>query len=152
MAANGSAKAGDPALRGQWGKWRGVTCSDCDQPAKLKGRCQSCYNKARWASGHRPPSVTPEQRRAARIKYRYGLTTVEYDALALAQRGLCAICGEEPTRTGSPAHWDGKLCIDHDHNTGRVRGLLCNDCNLLLKKHFTPERLRAAADYLERHA
>jgi DNA-binding sugar fermentation-stimulating protein len=46
------------------------------------------------------------------------------------QGGLCAVCKQPPTQNNTRAHWDGKLCVDHCHDTGRVRGLLCNDCNL----------------------
>lgn len=153
MAANGASTAGKTHPAGYWGKWRGVTCSadGCDEPTRSKGMCMSHYAKARWAEGHRPPSVNPKSRRNARIKYRYGITGDEYDRLVAERDGHCDICGEKPAE-GTPAHWAGKLCIDHDHASGVVRGLLCNDCNLLLKKHFEPARLRAAANYLERHA
>jgi hypothetical protein len=109
----------------------------------------SCYNKARWAAGHRPPSVNPKSRRDARIKHRYGVTGDEYDRMVAEREGRCDICGEVPA--DGPAHWGGKLCIDHDPVTGKVRGLLCNDDNLVVKQHFTSERLRSAANYLERH-
>src|SRR5438445_9289465 len=65
------------------------------------------------------------------------LSKEEYDAMSEYQRGVCAICGKEPT--------DGeRLAVDHDHATGRVRGLLCRGCNTGLG-HFTddPSRLRA---------
>lgn len=151
MAANGSAQAGVKYPDGHWGKWRGVECEEpgCTEPVSCKGVCRSHYNKRRWAEGYRPASTNAKARRAARIKHRYGITAQEYDAMVARQRGLCAICGEPPA--DGPAHWGGKLCIDHDHESGRVRELLCNDCNLIVKRHFTPERLRAAAEYLERH-
>lgn len=60
-----------------------------------------------------------------------------------AQDGVCAICHRPP---GTRA-----LHVDHDHRTGRIRGMLCYGCNrLLLIRGTTPEKLRAAADYLER--
>ena len=152
MGADGRAQGGIADPDGRWGKWRGVECSaeGCERPVSCRGLCTSHYNKARWAEGHRPPSANADSRRAARIKHRYGITAQEYDDLVAEQRGLCAICGEPPAE--GPAHWGGKLCIDHDHESGRVRGLLCNDCNLIVKQHFTPDRLRAAAEYVERHA
>lgn len=62
---------------------------------------------------------------AARIKRLYGISEVEYLALFEAQHGVCAICGT--------AHKSGRrLCIDHDHASGRIRGLLCNDCNKVI--------------------
>jgi predicted nucleic acid-binding Zn ribbon protein len=78
-------------------------------------------------------------------QYLYGITAEEYDALLAAQEGRCAICG-------SP-DWPGKgnrPHIDHDHETGRIRGLLCNNCNTGLGQFKDdPQRLRAAIRYLE---
>ena len=111
----------------------------------------SHYNKTRWAEGYRPPSVNPASRRHAHLKHRYGLTREEHDRLLAEQGGVCAVCGQPPTSANTRAHWDGKLCVDHDHDTGKVRGLLCNDCNLAVGYGKSPEILRAAARYLERH-
>src|SRR5882762_8087171 len=150
MAANGYVKAGQPYPAGYWGKWQGAACSvvDCDKPAKCKGMCNSHYNKKRWADGVRSPSVNPESRRAARLLHRYGISAADYDRMVAEQDGLCAVCKKPPTRGNTRAHWDGKLCIDHCHDTGRIRGLLCNDCNLAVGYGRTEENLRAAADYL----
>jgi len=154
MAANGSNPPASTHPDGHWGKWRGVTCSiaECDLPARCKGMCNSHYNKTRWASGHRPPSVNVASRRRARLKHRYGLTDDEVDFLINEQSGNCAICGQPPSDSNTRTHWNGKLCVDHDHDTGKVRGLLCNDCNLTVGYGKSPAILRAAADYLERHA
>ena len=154
MAANGSNPAGTKHPDGHWGKWRGVVCSvdGCDKPAICKGMCSSHYNKARWAAGYRPPSANAASRRRARLKHRYALTDDEVDFLIAEQGGCCAICGEPPSGENTRAHWGGKLCVDHDHDTGKVRGLLCNDCNLAVGYGKSPATLRAAAEYLERHA
>lgn len=73
---------------------------------------------------------------------RYGLTLEQYEAMFLAQDGKCAIC-RSPDPRGD--HWH----IDHDHDTGRVRGILCGHCNPGLG-YFgdDPERLAAAIQYL----
>jgi hypothetical protein len=62
--------------------------------------------------------------RAASLR-RYGITPEQYDALLEAQDGRCAICGETPS--GRQAA--GRLHVDHCHETGRIRGLLCVRCN-----------------------
>jgi hypothetical protein len=76
----------------------------------------------------------------------YGLTESTYDALVVGQQGRCRICGRLP---GGKGHCK-RLFVDHDHSTGKVRGLLCVNCNYMLgHSGDDPNRLRAAADYLE---
>lgn len=89
----------------------------------------------------------PEMRayqRAINKQRLYGVTVEQFDALLQRQGSCCAICGTD-TPLGK-----GTFHIDHDHETGRVRGLLCHKCNLGLGKfNDDPEQLRAAARYLE---
>ena len=83
--------------------------------------------------------------RMARV---YGVTREQYDAMVLAQGGRCAICRvDEPGKgsSGKTALW----CIDHDHTTNAVRGLLCRHCNTavgLFKDN--PEVMERAAEYV----
>ena len=150
MADNGVPQAGQRHPEGYWGKWRGVTCSadGCEQSAVCKGMCNHHYQKDRWASGVRAPSVNAEYRRRVRLKGRYGITPEEYDRLLAEQGGRCAICRGLPEHTNRPKHWTEIFCVDHDHDTGKVRGLLCNDCNLVIGRGHTPAILLAAAEYL----
>ena len=53
---------------------------------------------------------------------RYKLTDQQYDQMLFAQKGQCKICGTRDWPYKGP-------CVDHDHNTGQVRGLLCLNCN-----------------------
>jgi hypothetical protein len=74
---------------------------------------------------------TPTGRRSklrTRLMYQFGLTLADYEAMLKAQGGLCALCGqpETATRKGTLR----ALCVDHCHESGRVRGLLCYRCNL----------------------
>jgi hypothetical protein len=70
----------------------------------------------------------------------YGLTVAEADALLTSQAGLCAICEAAPA-----------VHIDHDHASGVVRGMLSFRCNAALGQFDDePDRLRRAADYIER--
>lgn len=55
------------------------------------------------------------------LTVKYGITNQDYSILLNNQNGVCAICGEDPG--------DRRLSIDHDHQTGRIRGLLCRNCN-----------------------
>ncbi len=68
---------------------------------------------------------TPEgkaKQRAGHLKRKYGITIEQYDALLSEQGGACAICGRKPRP-------DISLHLDHDHQTGQVRGILCFRCN-----------------------
>ncbi len=72
----------------------------------------------------------------------YGLTLDDWDQMVIGQLGCCAICGEAPL----------ELHIDHCHETNVVRGLLCTNCNNGLGRFADePNRLRAAADYVEKY-
>jgi hypothetical protein len=61
-----------------------------------------------------------------RLRHDYGITLEEYTRLLDKQKGLCAICGKPP-KGGSPTNQ--RLHVDHNHTTGKVRGLLCKNCN-----------------------
>lgn len=68
-----------------------------------------------------------ERRRINReyaLRHQYGISAERYDLMLDAQGGGCAICGTAPRRR--------PLCVDHDHETGRIRGLLCTPCNTAL--------------------
>jgi hypothetical protein len=80
--------------------------------------------------------------------HRYGLTELQFSRLVVKQNGCCAIC-----RTGNPgarknvSNW----FVDHDHVSGKVRGLLCNRCNRAIGQfEDSPDLLLRAAAYLER--
>lgn len=76
---------------------------------------------------------------------KYGISGAEYDAMYAAQGGLCAIC-RQPDRVGI---YGEVLAIDHCHDAGRIRGLLCSNCNRGLGMFLDdPDRLMAAAAYL----
>jgi hypothetical protein len=62
--------------------------------------------------------------RKTRYKQRYGITPEHYDELLAAQNGHCALCNKTPDTERF-----GRLHVDHDHQTGQVRGLLCNNHN-----------------------
>lgn len=93
-----------------------------------------------------------QQNRERWIQSRYGIGQEEYHALYLAQGGGCAICGKaagEPTRRGGAQ--TKALAVDHCHETGIVRGLLCTDCNVGIGLFGdSPARLELAAAYLTR--
>jgi hypothetical protein len=90
---------------------------------------------------------TRQTRLAKLLKQLYGMTEAEYFAMSQAQGGVCSICGRSPEEAGQT-----RLVVDHDHATGRVRGLLCDPCNRGLGTfEDSTERLASAVRYLARH-
>lgn len=80
------------------------------------------------------------------LERKYGLVPGEFERMLADQDGRCAIC-----RTDKPGGRFTMMHVDHCHTTGKVRGLLCNNCNPLLgRAKDSPAVLRAAAAYLER--
>lgn len=133
-------------------------CEECgERKIQARKKCHNCY--MRWYK-----RTHPEYREYAKKRRRewyhneggrdtqrntafqkaYGISLADYEQMLVEQDGRCAICGQPPK--------DRRLAVDHDHETGRVRGLLCyGHCNRaigLLRDN--PELLRRAAEYLER--
>ena len=86
-----------------------------------------------------------KMQRNSMLVRRYGLTATEWDALFAKQNHSCAVC--KTTQPGKLKGWQ----VDHCHQTGHVRGILCLKCNVGVGlMGDDPLRLRLAADYLER--
>lgn len=84
--------------------------------------------------------------RCATLRKKYGISADDYDKLFAQQGNVCAICG------GTESKGYGAMHVDHNHKTGGIRGILCQACNVTLgKMQDSPELLRKAADYLEKH-
>ena len=83
--------------------------------------------------------------RKSYLKRKYGLTIEQYDAMLAAQGGGCCICGRPPRD-------DISLHVDHDHSTGKVRGILCFCCNNALADfQEDAQLLQEAVAYLTAH-
>ncbi|MEU0807506.1 endonuclease VII domain-containing protein [Streptomyces sp. NPDC005970] len=96
-------------------------------PDGLASRCRSCR---------------AVDNRVGHLKRQYGLTPEELDLFVAAQQGVCCICLAAP-----PAH------VDHCHEKGKVRGVLCFSCNAALGQFKDrPDVIRRAATYLEGNA
>ena len=113
-----------------------------------RGGCKRCHNRDEKArdKAHRR-SITTEYKREERFRRVYGITLACYERMLVEQKGVCAICGHIQS-------WNRRegdvLVVDHDHDSGRVRGLLCHACNQTLGlMRDDPQTLRRAAAYLE---
>lgn len=105
--------------------------------------------RRKWEQAH--PEQWELQKRNQRFKRRYGITLKDYNTLLDNQKGLCFLCGHPP----SGIHSSGRphvLHVDHDHSTGKVRSLLCTQCNRGLG-YFKEdiELLKRAIGYLNDH-
>jgi len=111
-------------------------------------RCKVCARKAtkewREAKGNIP--LSPEQSRANLLKSKFNITVEQYDNMLAEQDNRCAICNRhqlELTR---------RFAVDHDHEFGYIRGLLCSICNTSLGGFKdSVEILKSAIAYLESH-
>lgn len=110
--------------------------------AKLK-------SQANWL---RDPDNLKEHRKRARrwhLKASYGMGLDDYDKMVDQQNGRCAVCEELPTDRKARS----SLVVDHCHNTGKVRGLLCDLCNTAIgKMRDDADLVLKAARYLQRHS
>lgn len=125
---------------------------DSSKRSGLMSRCKSC--RSPYDSRHR--EYEPEGRKARAWRWKlskfFGLTPEDYQAIRTAQDDKCLICGQNESYR-EPSGLLHRLAVDHDHTTGKVRGLLCRCCNVGLGYYQdSPERLRRAAEYLESFA
>ena len=98
-------------------------------------------------------SRTPEQRKLANFRYKlwnkYRITPEEFYDLLEQSNFQCSICSKEIKGHGEHQGTKERACVDHNHKTGKVRGILCADCNWGLGLfQDNPELLIKAAKYL----
>lgn len=97
--------------------------------------CKSCDNKRRIGN----PAV-----KNYHLKKDYGITLTDYETMKTEHNSCCAICGLSEDRLGY------KLCVDHNHTSKEVRGLLCKQCNLVVgNARENKEILLKTIEYLE---
>ena len=105
--------------------------------SRRQGRTYDCKQCRRHAHD-------PRIKHDRNLRQLYGITVDQYEALLEAQGGVCGICGDI-CATGR------KLAVDHDHDTGLVRGLLCANCNIGVGYFKNNSRLlRKAIKYLDK--
>ena len=108
--------------------------SDDRATDKLMSACRDCHMKltntyAQTEKGKVVGQRARNKRRKTKgtrqdqLKYRYGITQDDYNQKFNEQKGCCAICGKHQSE------FKRRLCVDHNHKTGNVRGLLCINCN-----------------------
>ena len=110
--------------------------------SRVRGLCPRCYWRKYYA----------DRGRALKFAARSGIELgpdFDFEGMVAAQNGKCAICGVIPTGDGNA----GTLHLDHEHETLKLRLLLCSRCNAGLEMmNDDPSLLEAAAKYLREHA
>ena len=115
-----------------------------DRTPDIKEHHRLRYQRERVtiAEYNQRPEIKARKKELA-LQAKYGITMKEYDRLFFLQKGRCAICPTTLER-------DRDTHVDHDHNTGKVRGLLCGPCNRAIGLlQDDPQRCKNAATYLE---
>ena len=127
-------------------------CSKCNQTKSLSdfyiipksgnphGSCKECF---KLSSKRSREKLGREHRKNYELQWHYGIGLEEYNEMLNQQGGKC-VCGAFTGRNNAEA-----LHVDHDHNTGLIRGLLCHRCNRAIGLVDDPKSLRALADYIE---
>jgi hypothetical protein len=126
--------------------------SDPRVKSGLRRRCRKCHSRKNYESRKTSDArhAQPEYERVARFR-KFGLTEDEWQAMRKRQKDRCKICGQRETLKSKGQVKN--LCIDHCHDTGKVRGLLCNRCNTSIGWfNDDPKLLRSAVAYLEEHS
>jgi hypothetical protein len=95
--------------------------------------------------------ANPEKATNHNLKKMYGISLEAYEAMALQQNGVCAIC-KNPEQSVDKDGAPRRMPVDHCHKTGKVRALLCTACNRALGLFKDSSSvLKAAAEYIEKH-
>lgn len=131
-------------------------CPNCSTEFKSDNKKKICCSRRcatrNWETNHPEQKKAyveaytkshPDQRKAIKLKHYYNMTLEQYNLLKEKQNGVCAICFDI-CKSGRD------LSVDHDHKTGRIRGLLCHNCNYVLgAANDRIEILLKAIEYLK---
>ena len=116
-----------------------------DRPTGTASWCKPCLNQWRREYKKKKPRAYQDYEFARGLKRFYGITVEQYLKMLHDQNGCCACCGKHES------FFKRRLHVDHDHDSGQVRALLCTECNpgIGYFKHSI-ERLEMAIRYLEK--
>ena len=134
-----------------------LLCKKCDRKARRQRTLLRMVSDSKFATKYRAKQIERKKRRREKPDFRlherlmrkYKLSKSQYDAMLVAQGGRCAMC-QKTHKTAFVK--TSRLCVDHNHKTGAVRGLLCQMCNGIVgycEKH--PMTIGLAFKYLQIH-
>lgn len=127
-----------------------VACSKCGEMRKVGQECKECRKKYDSVKAYYLANRKKIKQR--RILATYGLTWDEYTDMLNATGGICPICNV-PFAVEFERRVNGRsACVDHDHETGKVRGIICGRCNMAIGQLNSIARLQSAEAYFHNHA
>ena len=97
-------------------------CVECKEEYRLSEKGKEVHRRA--CSKYQKTEKGKKATRRKQLKRKYGITPDDYNKMLIEQNHVCIICGNSEK--------DKRLAIDHNHKTGRVRALLCQNCNMSL--------------------
>lgn len=128
------------------GYWN-VKCSYCGQIHQYETRSIKQNAHTKKCPKQAPHNKKYDDRYDGILRRTFGITLDEYNGMYESQNGLCAICGKPDEVEGR------RLAVDHNHDTGHIRALLCGNCNRGLGNfQDDPEMLVKATRYLIKYA
>lgn len=128
-------------------------CGEHKQPELFKVYKRSPSGRSSWCkacdseAGRESYANNPDRRKAVwarSLERLYGISVGEYERMFETQGGVCAICSQAPKN-------DRRLAVDHDHESGVIRSLLCGYCNVIVGIVERPNGLDDFRAYLDRH-
>jgi len=140
------------------------TCTKCKQekdvsefyprthsPDGYNPQCKACVNAQHKSYIKRKNAIKDalkaDTRKDLNLKYHYRISLGTYEDMLREQEGTCAICGK------GPDDFERAFAVDHDHGSGKIRGILCPDCNRGLGGfHDNIELVDKALQYLKKNA
>ena len=118
-------------------------------PSRLKSWCKKCTSI--YTKENKPSTEATESYKDKTLIRKYGITLDDYNLMLEDQGGVCAICGlAEYAKSNSGNDGTKLMAVDHNHESGTVRGLLCARCNMAIGLLMDDRRvLLSAIEYLE---
>lgn len=129
------------------GDGRAAYCLSCS--STLTDRQKTAIVTKLWRAHNKEKH--DKQHKSHSLQKTYGISIDNYNEMLRAQNSVCAVCAEPSTIMRKDGRIHG-LCVDHNHKTGMIRGLLCHTCNTLLGHiESNPKRVKLLESYLESH-
>lgn len=125
--------------------WKDETCAvpDCDKQVVTNGLCDNHYHTQRRRSN-------PEAQRLRNLAFKERNRVKQEELMGRPRPLLCEMCGQPPYGRGNKK--EAGICFDHDHETGKPRGWLCDRCNKVLGLvHDDIQLLQSMISYLKEH-